>query len=173
MDILKIDNIFARRSIRKFTTESLTSDQVTTLLKAAMSAPNAGNRQPWHFIAITDPAMRIKLAEIHPYAQMARQAPLVVIPCGEPGRSVPGREEFWIQDVSAATTTMLIAATGLGLGGVWCGVYPDPDRVAQYRNVLGIPERVIPLACVCIGHPDEQKEPRTQYDPERVHANHW
>jgi nitroreductase len=173
MEPLRIENLFARRSIRAFTGQRLGEEQVTRLLQAAMAAPSAGNRKPWHFVAVTAEPIRVALAEAHPYARMLPQAPLCIVPCGEPGLGAADRPDFWIQDLAAATENILLAAIGMGLGAVWCGVYPMEERVAAVRAVLGIPERVIPLALVAVGYPAEEREARTQYDPQRVHRDRW
>jgi len=171
--VLKIDNLFARRSIRRFTGQPVTEEQIQTLLQAGMAAPSAGNRKPWHFIAITDQGTRDALADAHPHAQMLHEAPLCIVPCGDPGLSFADRPDYWIQDLAAATENILVAALGLGLGSVWCGVYPVQDRVSATRRILEIPDHIMPFAYIVIGHPNESKEPRTQYDPERVHLGHW
>ncbi len=173
MDVLEIGNLFARRSIRAFTGDPVDPAQVEMILKAAMAAPSASNRKPWHFVVVTDARVRGALAEVHPHAAMVVEAPLALVPCGEPSLSVPGRQDYWIQDLAAATENILLAATGLGLGSVWCGVYPGLERVEAVRRVLGIPEQVIPFALIVLGHPAELKEPRTQYDSQRVHTNRW
>ena len=134
-----------------------------------MAAPSASNRQPWHFVVVTDLGTRAALAESHPYAKMLLQAPLCIVPCGDPGIS----DAYWVQDVSAATENILLAAVGLGLGAVWCGVHPRAERVAAVREVLGIPEGIVPFALVAVGHPAEAKEARTQYDAARVHRGRW
>jgi nitroreductase len=173
MEPLRIENLFARRSIRVFTAETLNQDEIETLLKAAMAAPSAGNRKPWHFIAITAAEMRAALAASHPYAGMLVEAPLCIVPCGQPNLGYPGVPEFWVQDLAAACENILLAAVGLGLGGVWCGVHPITERVQAARRILGIPDHVVPFAFVAIGHPGEKREARTQYDPERVHYEQW
>jgi nitroreductase len=173
MDTLKIDNLFARRSIRAFTAEPVTPAQVETLLAAAMAAPSASNRKPWHFVAVTDAGVRAKLAAVHPDAQMVLQSPLAIVPCGDPALSIPDRQDYWIQDLAAATENILLAAVGMGLGAVWCGVHPVPERVRSVRKVLGIPEGVIPFALIPVGYPAESKEPRTQYEAGRVHRERW
>ncbi|MGC9360171.1 MAG: nitroreductase family protein [Anaerolineae bacterium] len=173
MPKLEIPNLFARRSIRQFTTEPVDDEQIETLLQAAMAAPSAGNRKPWHFLVVTDAEIRARLAEDHPYAKMVSQAPVCIVPCGQPEASYPGREAFWIQDCAAATENILLAATALGLGSVWCGVHPIPERESSARRILGIPEDVVPFAYIAIGHPAEIKEPRTQFDAARVHRERW
>lgn len=173
MPELNIGNLFARRSIRRYTDEPVTEEQVTTLLEAAMAAPSAGGRYPWHFVVVTDRAQKEALVESHPYASMMLNAPVCIVVCGEPARSIPGREAYWQQDTAAATENILLAATALGLGAVWCGVHPMPDRIAGAARALGLPEGVVPFSYVVIGHPDEEKEARTQYDAERVHHERW
>lgn len=173
MDVLAIANLFARRSIRSFTAEPVAPAQIEMLLKAAMAAPSAANRKPWHFVVVTDARVRAALAQAHPHAAMVAGAPLALVPCGEPSLSMPDRPDYWVQDLAAATENILLAATGLGLGAVWCGVHPVPDRVSALRRLLGIPDNVVPFALIAVGHPAESKEPRTQYDPERVHRDRW
>jgi len=170
---LKIENLFARRSIRRFTDQPVDADQIDLLLKAAMAAPSANNSKPWHFVVVTDSAVRRTLAQAHPYARMVAQSPACIVPCGEPGISRGSQSDYWIQDLAAATENILLAATGLGLGAVWCGVHPVDERVADVRRILGIPQGVVPFALIAVGHPAERKEPRTQYDPARVHTDRW
>lgn len=161
--------IFARRSIRKYTAEFVSEKNVRTMLKAAMAAPSASNRKPWHFIVVTDRQILDNLARAHPYGKMLLKAPLCVTVCGD--KTVSPR--YWVQDCSAATENLLLAATALGLGAVWLGVHPREERVNPIRKVLNIPENIVPLNLISIGHPAEEKEPRTQYDELRVHLERW
>jgi len=164
-----IDTIFARRSIRKYTAEPVDEEDVKTLLEAAMAAPSASNLKPWHFVVVTDRRTLDALAEAHPYGKMLFEAPLCIAVCGDPTIS----EHFFVQDCSAATENLLLAAVALGLGAVWLGVYPREKRVADVREVLGIPETIVPLNLISIGHPAEKKEARTQYDESRVLGERW
>jgi nitroreductase len=164
-----LDTIFARRSIRKYTGEPVTEEQVRKLLEAAMAAPSANNSQPWHFVVVQDREQLRRLAEAHPYGRMQAEAALSIAVCADPTLS----PRYWVQDCSAATENLLLAATALGLGGVWLGVYPNQDRVARVKEVLGIPEGIEVLCLVAIGHPAEKKPPRTQYNPQRVHRDRW
>ena len=173
MDPLPIPDLFARRSIRRYTEEPISDEQVTTLLQAAMAAPSAGNHRPWHFIVVTNPSARMALAELHPYGKMIAHAPVCIVPCGELALAHPSNPEYWVQDLSAATENLLLAAVGLGLGAVWCGVHPMPEREAGVREILGIPEEITPFALIAVGHPAEEKEPRTQYDVGRVRHERW
>jgi nitroreductase len=169
MDREFIQTIFARRSIRKYAEESVSETDIKTLLEAAMAAPSASNRKPWQFVVVTERQTLDRLAEVHPHGKMLFEAKLCIAVCGD----LTEMERFWVQDCSAATENLLLAATALGLGAVWLGVYPREERVAAVRQVLGIPEAIVPLNLISIGHPAEEKEPRTQYDEVRVHRERW
>ncbi len=164
-----VQTIFARRSIRKYTAEPVDEGIVKTLLQAAMAAPSSANRKPWHFVVTADRKTLDSLAESHPYGKMLFEAPLCISVCGDPAIS----EGAWVQDCSAATENLLLAVATLGLGAVWLGVHPKEERLAFTRRILGIPETIVPLNLISIGHQAEEKAPRTQYDEARVHRGKW
>lgn len=170
-----LDAIATRTSVRSYVTDrAVPDDTVTLLLKAAMAAPTAVNKQPWAFVVVNERAMLDSLAEVLPYARMLKQAPLAVVPCGDMTRAIEGNgRDFWIQDVSAATENMLIAAHALGLGAVWTGVYPDMERVNDVRKVLGMPDEIIPLCVVPMGYPDGAQTPKDKWDENKVRYNKW
>lgn len=169
MDALQA--ILSRRSIRQFASQSVAPEAITMALRAAMAAPSAGNEQPWQFVVLTDRALLDRMADIHPHAQMIRQAPAAVVVCGDLKREVhPG---FWVQDCAAATQNLLLALHAQGLGGVWTGVYPREDRAAAIREALRLPEHVVPMALIPIGVPAEHPGPVDRYDETRVHTNGW
>lgn len=168
------DLLLARRSIRRYEDRPVPEELVTRLLEAAMAAPSSSNEQPWHFVVVTERPALNELGERHPYAHMLKEAPLCIVPCGDLDLVPDGLwGEYWVQDVAAATQNLLLAATALGLGGVWCGVHPEPERVDMVREVLGVPERVIPFCLIPLGYPAEEKHPRTQYREVRVHHERW
>lgn len=160
--------IFSRRSIRAYTGTPISEQDLRSLLEAGMAAPSASNRKPWHFVAVTDRQILCALADSHPYGRMIARAAVGIAVCGDPAIS-----DWWVQDCAAATENILIAVAGLGLGGVWLGCYGRPEREQAVREVLGIPERIGVLSLLSIGYPAEHREPRTQYDPDRVHADRW
>jgi nitroreductase len=164
----RLDILFARRSIRKYTGEPVTQAEIDSLLQAGMAAPSASNRKPWHLIVVTDKAILRRLAEAHPYGKMLAQAELAIAVCGDPAIS-----SWWVQDCTAATENVLIAAAGLGLGAVWLGCHGVDEREQAVRDAIGIPAEIGVLSLLSIGRPGEEKEARTQYDPERVHVNQW
>jgi len=166
-----MNSLFARRSIRHYTKEPIKPDTIEWLLKAAMAAPSAGNQQPWHFIVIQDRRVLDEIPKLHPYAQMATEASLAILVCGDTrNEKHPG---FWVQDCSAATENILIEACELGLGAVWVGVYPNEQRVSALSKLVGLPEKIIPLSLIPIGYPSEHKQPSERYDISKVHQNSW
>ncbi|MBM3476549.1 MAG: nitroreductase family protein [Armatimonadetes bacterium] len=166
-----IQAIMTRRSIRKYTDEAVTGEEVETLLRAAMAAPSAANKQPWHFVVVRDQALREAFTQFHPHSAMLREAPVGILICGDTELELGGG--YWIQDCSAATENLLIAAHAIGLGAVWLGITPRADRVAQTQALFGLPANVIPLGMISVGHPAEEKEPGDRYDPARVRRNKW
>jgi nitroreductase len=166
-----MESILTRRSVRRYTTDPVSEVQVTELLRAAMAAPSAGNQQPWHFVVVRDSDVRGVIAGANPYGGMAREAPVVIVVCGDLTRDY--RPGFWIQDCAAATQNLLVAAHAAGLGAVWCGTYPREERMGPIKAVLGLPEHIVPFSVVPIGYPAERPAPADRYDPGRVHHDRW
>ena len=159
--------LLRRRSIRKFTDQPVTDAEIDALMHAAMSGPSACNKQPWAFYAVTGAQKLDALRGATHFSRMA--APLAVVVCGDLNRALP-RElaAYWVQDCSAATQNILLRATVLGLGAVWCGVHPQPRAEKNVAEALDLEETLVPLNIIWIGHPAEEAEPRDWYDAERV-----
>ena len=170
-----VENIMTRTSIRQYQPDrSISRDTVDLLLHAAMSAPTAVNKQPWAFVVIDSRESLDSLAEVLPYARMLRHAPLAIVTCGDLGKALEGEaREFWIQDVSAATENLLLAAHALGLGAVWTGVYPSTERTKAVQERLGMPANIIPLAVVPVGYPAHEGGPKDKYKADNIHFGRW
>ena len=163
-----IDLIYRRRSIRKFTEKAVSTEVLEEMLKAAMAGPSAMNAQPWEFVAVTDPEILQKCRNALMFSKQNYTALICV--CGSPRvQKNKAGDRFWVQDCSAAAENILLAATALGLGSVWIGVYPIQTSVLQVRAILNIPDEVTPLNLIGLGYPAETKDPRTQYEESRVH----
>ena len=163
--------IFERRSIRKYSKLPISDDVIEKLLRAAMAAPSAGNQQPWEFIIIKDKNILTDITKVHPYSQMLKEASVAIVICADLDKEK--HDGYWVQDCSAATENILIEAQHLGLGSVWLGVYPREDRVKGLKELLDLPERVVPLSIVSLGYPAEKKGPSDRYDKLRIHINKW
>jgi len=163
-----LDLIFKRRSVRIFSKQKVEKETITKLLQAAMAAPSASNSRPWEFIAVTDDETMKTLRFKIKYGKY--NAPAAVIVCAN--LKIAKNESayrFWVQDCSAATENILIAAAGMDMGTVWIGSYPKDDVMNTLRKTLDIPEDVIPFSLVYVGYPAEEVYPRTQYSEDRVH----
>jgi len=162
------DALLKRRSVRKFSCDPVSSDMIDELLIAAMSGPSACNRCPWEFFVITNDATLDRLREASRFSKM--NAPLAIVVCGNLSRALPVQlSSFWIQDCSAATENILLRATDLGLGAVWCGVHPQKKVQERVADILELKDKWIPLNIIWIGYPEEEPDPRTQFDSKRVH----
>jgi len=163
--------IKTRRSIRSFKNEPVSDDLITTLLEAAMCAPSAGNQQPWHFIVIRDRKKLDYIPTFHPYTKMLLQAEVAILVCGDPDGKM--YSEYWMQDCSAATMNILLSARDLGLGTVWAGVYPNEDRIAEFRKLLGIPGNIFPFSIIPVGWPKEAGRQVNRFKQEFIHKEMW
>ncbi len=162
--------IRTRRSIRAYTPESVSDADVEALLRAAMQAPSAANQQAWHFVVIDERALLDQVPEFHPYCPFIREAPLAIAVCGDLTREKFGGQ-FWVQDCSAATQNLLLEAHGRRLGAVWLAVHPIEERVRGVRALLNLPEVLVPLNLVCVGHPSKPVSPADRFDARRVSRN--
>ena len=162
--------IFTRRSCRKFTDEAVTREEIEQLLRAAMAAPSAANARDWAFVVTDNKEIFQQIQQVHNYATPLNTSPVAILVCGNLQRQkVEG--DWWIQDCSAAVQNILLEATGMGLGSVWLGVYPNETRWKPISQMFGLPDHLIPLALIAVGHPDETKDPVDRYEPEQVWYN--
>lgn len=166
-----MDSIFKRRSIRKYLDSDVSDEMVEEILKAGMAAPSAGDEQPWQFVVVRNKSTMLEFPKFHQYAQMLKEAPVAIIVCGDLNRQA--YEGFWIQDCSAAIQNMLLQITEMGLGSVWVGIYPDERRVEKTKELLDLPENIVPVAVLPIGVPGEFKPPTNRYDKKMIHYEKW
>ena len=160
--------LLKRRSVRKFTEEAVSDENIAELLHAGMSGPSACNKTPWEFYVVTNPEVIKKLRKAARFSNIT--APLAIVVCGNLSKALPlGFAPFWIQDCSAATENILLKVTDLGLGAVWCGVHPMKTAEKNVREVLSLPEKIVPLNIIHIGHPAEEPAPRDQFNEKKVH----
>lgn len=166
-----MEALITRRSVRNFIDRPVSDETIELMLKAAMHAPSARNRQPWQFYVITDREILRKIPDVHPFAAMTPKASLAVVVCAD--ESILPDPKRWGIDCAAATQNLLLSAHSLGLGAVWCGVYPDPDRQRELKNLLKLPDTIHPFSLVPIGYPAEPLLVVDRFLPERIHINEW
>ena len=174
MNKTMLDCIMSRVSVRTYTEEPVADEELEAILKAGMAAPSAWNGQPWRFIVINDRNMLEAVAGVDKYAAEAAKAPVAIVVCGDLSTKYPdGIVDYWTQDVSAASEKILLAAHSLGLGAVWCGIYPLMDRVRKLQSLLNLPDNVIPMNIIPVGHPRQELHPKDKWDRKKIHFNQW
>lgn len=169
----KLDFIFSRRSVRKYVDREVPDEMIHDLLEAAMAAPSAVAKDPWHFIVLKQRASLNRLADVLIHGQMLRQATAAFVVCGDITRAHDQLESYMLQDLSAAVENILIAANTLGLGTCWLGVHPRPERMDGIRKMFSLPDNIIPMCGIAVGWPDDPPPARTRYNPDRVHREKW
>lgn len=165
--------IFRRTSVRHYTEEEVTDEQLEMLLKAAMAAPTAKNLQPWEFVIIKDRHSLDKIRCFHLYSTMLKEAPVAILVCGDEEKEAEDGHGFWQQDCAAATENLLLEATEIGLGGVWLGVYPNRTYVKKLQEIFELPKNIIPFSLISIGYPAAELHPKNKFDELKIHYEKW
>jgi nitroreductase len=167
--------IFTRRSVRSYLPKPVEDDKIERILRAGFQAPSAHNRQPWEFLVVTDKEDLKAIAGMSPWSTMAEKAPLVIACCAdiERGASDDPSQEWWVQDLAAATENILLQTEEEGLGAVWLGWYPDRDRIKVFSERFGLPSHIVPVSLVVLGYPAHPHKPSDRYDEKRVHRGRW
>lgn len=165
-----INSIMTRSSVRKYSDKEVEKEIVEKVLRAGMSAPTAGNRQPWEFYVIRDTNIIRQFPKVTKFADpMAKEASVAIVVCGVPSEAFPIEPSYWVQDVSAATENILLAIHALGLGAVWCGVYPGEQRVATLRELLDVPIKLTPFNIIFLGYPEGEPSVKDKWKAEKIH----
>ena len=168
-------NILSRKSVRSYTDEAVTRQQLDTLVRAAMAAPTGKDMRPWKFIVIDDKSVMQQLAAQLPKAKMLAEAQAAILVCGD--LSIKDKEgkpsTNWTFDCSAASENLLLQAEAMGLGAVWTSVYPYEDRMDAIKKVFELPDDIIPFSLIPIGHPKGDPQPKDKYNKENIHYNKY
>jgi nitroreductase len=167
--------IYKRNSVRSFTGDNLSADQLEHILHAGMAGPSAHNAQPWFFVVIDEMELLEAIAKGHPYAKMTASAQLAILVCAK--RDVADKDPFYQQDLGAAVENMLLAATEAGVGSCWCGVHSAATKEIEnmFINLLNVPDGIIPFALIAFGIPSSQAgfKASDRFDETRIHRNAW
>jgi len=167
----EIENIITRRSIRSFNNKKIDETIIRKIIESGVSAPSAGNQQPWHFIVIDDKKIFKKITKFHPNASFLVNADKAILVCGD--LSKEKFKGYWILDCGACTENILLAAHFLGVGSCWLGIYPREDRIKETKKLLNIPDHVIPFSLIALGYTDEKPKKIDRYQKDRIHKNKW
>jgi len=169
-----LDVIRKRCSVRSYTDEAVSEQDLQQVLEAALSAPSANNVRPWHIVVVTDAEKRRRLSQVHQWARFCADSPVVLAFCAD----ATGQSHWWIEDTSAAVENALIQAAALELGTCWVGIRGGspghgPERENRVREILGIPEQVRVLALVSLGHPAGETRSKPAGPMDAIHRETW
>ncbi|HWR22668.1 MAG TPA: nitroreductase family protein [Feifaniaceae bacterium] len=172
-----MDALLQRRSVRSFTKEPVSEEQIRAILRAGMFAPSAHNRRTWEIITVTSRETLDALAPLSKWWGMLREAALCIVCCGHFPGIDPADEEFLVQNSVAATENMLLCIDAMGLGGVWLGIHTRRPYYADVKKLLNIPEDVRVVSLIAAGHPKAPLAPRAQpaerFDEHKWHREKW
>lgn len=164
------DIILARRSVRSFEERAVEQEKIDQLIKAFAYAPTSMNRAPRSLLVLTQREQIDKLPENQPYCKFATGAPLAMVVCGEPEKTV---RDFWVDDCAASTENILLAAKALGLGSCWCAAYGIPNVPEKLAAAFGVPQGVVPYSIIILGYPAEEGKVPARDLEAPVHYNGW
>lgn len=169
-----LENIFARKSVRSYTEQEVSREQLDTLARAGMAAPTGMGREPWVLVLIDNRAILDSLAATLANARMLANATAAIAVCGDTTKAAMDvHENYWIQDCSAASENILLAAQSMGLGAVWTGVWPRTERLDIVKRILELPGNIIPLNIIAVGYPLHDEKPKDKYKPENIRWNNY
>lgn len=173
MDTLKA--LATRKTVREFTEEGITFEDIKKILTAGMSGPSCMNKRMWSFIVVRNKETLGKMAVANGlYSTPLRGAALGILICGDLERTVPDAHDYWVIDASIATQNMVLAAHDLGIGSVWLGTWPCEDRVEEIKKLFNLPDTIVPHSILALGYPVERDlEERDLYEGDRVHFDEW
>lgn len=137
-----------RRSIRAYQSKPIPQEKIEKILEAARLAPSAANIQPWHFIIVTNPETRRKIAKTGRFAGFLAEAPVVIVGCGD----MKASPKWHVVDTAIAMQNMVLTATAEGLGTCWVGSFNEKE----IKKLLNIPDRYKIIALLAIGYPREK-----------------
>lgn len=171
-----INNIMTRASVRGFIEKPVEQEKIDLMLRAAMAAPTDKNRQPWHFVVLNTPETISSYYGDNPRAERMKKTPLVIVVCADTTRMQQGEvRDIWVQDLSASTENLLLAAHALDLGAVWTTIYPLEKRVQDVQQRLNLPSHLIPMCAIRIGYPNPERpaQPKDKWDEQKVTYGLW
>ncbi|MFP4526324.1 MAG: nitroreductase family protein [Bacteroidales bacterium] len=165
------EGLLTRRSIRKYTSGSISREKIEEIVKAGMYAPSAVNCQPWHFIIVDDRSVMNKIMEVHPYSKMLAEAQYAIVVLSD--TKLEHASGYGVLDCAAATQNILLAAHSFGLGAVWLGLQPREQRKQSVKELFQLPDHILPFSVVSIGYPAENPKASNRFKKERMHYNKW
>lgn len=167
-----LEAIHTRRSVRAFTDDPVTEEQIEVLLRAAMAAPSAKNAKPWRFVVVRDRSLLDRLSQATRYSAPIGRANVGIVILAEPS-SYSVEVDLWMVDCALAGENLMLAAHSQGLGSVWLASWPYEDFMSSIRAILGVPDGVVPVAMFAVGVPAAAGPVVDRFHPEWVYRDRW
>lgn len=155
-----LEAIYTRKSVRSFSDRQIEEEKIEQILKAAMSAPSAINRQPWMFYVIKSEEKKNEIKKAMAFGKY--DSSIIIIPCGKDTKAMPLAHDLMYCDLGAATENILLAAHDLELGAVWCAIYPRKELMKKIRKIIGAPIGEHPYSAIYIGYPSEDDKSKVK-----------
>lgn len=168
-----LEAIMTRRSVRSYTGEPITRQQLQQIVAAGMQAPSAHGKCPWQMLTLTDREIMRRLIPLSSWWDMLETAAAAIIVCSDTRGQEDISHEFQVDGCAAATQNMLLAIHAMGLGGVWLGVCEGEDNCAEFRECLGIPNYSKVISMIAVGHPTAPIKPEDRMDATKWFEEHW
>lgn len=163
--------ILNRRSVRKYKDQSISKDDLNSILKAAMYAPSAMNLQAWQFIVIDQKEILKETVKSIPYAEMLKQSAAAIIVCGD--SEIEKNESWLLQNCAASIQNILLAAHGLGIGSCWIAIHGMEDVYKNIKTQFKLPDNIVPVSLISLGYPDETVTAEERFKQDKIHYNKW
>jgi nitroreductase len=149
-----LDAIRSRRSIRHYSEDPVSDDDVKAILEAGRWAPSGLNNQPWRFAVVRDPECKNTISELTRYREIIHNAPVIVAVFLDNDAGYDRVKDC--QSIGACLQNMWLATHTLGLGGVWLGeILKNKERVGE---ILEAPKSYELMAVLAIGHPKHRQQ---------------
>jgi len=155
-----VDVVLSRRSIRRYEQKEIPKDALDKILDAGRQAPSAANRQPWHFIVVTDPEIKKELSK-GLFNRFIKDTPVTLIGCAHKDL-IAGK--WSIISTTIALHNMVVAAWAMGIGSCWVGDFNEE----KIKKLLNIPESWNIVALISLGYPAEKPQPRKKKSIEEI-----
>lgn len=162
--------IETRRSVRTYLKKEVSNKEINKILAAAMQAPSARNQQPWEFLVVKNQEKKELVSEKLKNVSMAKNCDFLIVFMTNKTNLLT--ESMYPQDLASSITCSLLEARSRNIGSVWCGIYPNPERMQLVREIFAINDPLIePFAICCFGYPDKDDAFKkvNRYNKERVH----
>jgi len=155
-----VDVVLNRRSIRRYEPKEIPRDVLDKILEAGRQAPSAANKQPWHFIVLTDSEIKKELSK-GMFNRFIKDAPITVVGCANKDLIA---SKWAIVSTTIALQNMVVAAWAMGIGSCWVGDFSEE----KVKKLLNIPESWNIVALVSFGYPAEKPQPRKKKTIEKT-----